>query len=224
MRIELGNLLRCEHFWIIASDCPPTGPSVPVFRESSGLDIAQRDAIATDWMASTPDVFEDNLIKAITRRLGTRGSYYQAPAHFDPEVWRNSALRDLFEETGIRSRLTASQPVGKSFDMVFGFDRMGRVEPFSARERQILLVMLEHLAPLARSFAHQRGFLPKQQALSPRERSVLRYLLGPLSEKEIAHELDLSTGWLHQVVVSIYRKLNVRSRPELMSIWLSHQS
>ena len=53
---------------------------------------------------------------------------------------------------------------------------------------------------------------------------MLRYLLGPLSEKEIAHELDLSTGWLHQVVVSIYRKLNVRSRPELMSIWLSHQA
>ncbi|AWV90890.1 helix-turn-helix transcriptional regulator [Bradymonas sediminis] len=223
LQFELGKILDCEHFWLIAAGREPDGAPVPVFRESSGVDSARRDAIAADWMASTPNIFEDVLLKNVTRYMGKPGALCQTPERFDPLVWRKSVLRDLFCETGITSRLTANQPVGESFDLTFGFDRIGRSEPFSVRDCQVLRVMLEHLGPLARSFGQQRGFLPGLKVLSPRERSVLRYLLGPLSEKEIAHELNLSTGWLHQVVVSIYRKLNVRSRPELMSIWLSHQ-
>ena len=48
--------------------------------------------------------------------------------------------------------------------------------------------------------------------LSDRERTVLRLLAGPLSEREIGQELFLSFHTVHSHVRSIYRKLGVSSR------------
>lgn len=54
-------------------------------------------------------------------------------------------------------------------------------------------------------------------ALSPRLTAVLRALLRGLSEKEVASELDLSPHTTHDYVKSLYRRLGVRSRAELLA-------
>ena len=53
--------------------------------------------------------------------------------------------------------------------------------------------------------------------LSPRERSILRVLTGPLSERDIARELYLSHNTVHSHTRSIYRKLGVSSRAEAIA-------
>lgn len=50
--------------------------------------------------------------------------------------------------------------------------------------------------------------------LSERERTVLRALTGPLSERDIARELYLSHNTVHSHTRSVYRKLGVSSRSE----------
>jgi LuxR family maltose regulon positive regulatory protein len=60
----------------------------------------------------------------------------------------------------------------------------------------------------------QRRPSPPAPELSPRERSLLRFLTGPLSERDIGRELYLSHNTVHSHTRSIYRKLGVSSRAE----------
>jgi LuxR family transcriptional regulator, maltose regulon positive regulatory protein len=53
--------------------------------------------------------------------------------------------------------------------------------------------------------------------LSERELTVLRYLTGGLSEREIAGELFVSFNTVHTHVKSVYRKLGVSSRAEALA-------
>jgi DNA-binding NarL/FixJ family response regulator len=51
-------------------------------------------------------------------------------------------------------------------------------------------------------------------ALTPRELDVLRRLAGPLSVREIAADLYVSPNTIKTQVRSIYRKLDVATRPD----------
>lgn len=57
----------------------------------------------------------------------------------------------------------------------------------------------------------------KSQSLTPTEQVVLELLLDGLPEREAAQKLFISFHTVHNHVRSIYRKLSVRSRPELMA-------
>jgi LuxR family maltose regulon positive regulatory protein len=52
------------------------------------------------------------------------------------------------------------------------------------------------------------------EALTERELSVLRALPGPLSQREIGHELFLSVNTVKGYSKSLYRKLGVASRAD----------
>ncbi|PLP99419.1 PAS domain S-box protein [Cupriavidus pauculus] len=60
------------------------------------------------------------------------------------------------------------------------------------------------------------------EALAPHERRVLNLLLTEAAEKQIAERLGLAASTTHSYITSIYRKLGVRGRAGLMSLWL-HQ-
>ncbi|QDG51827.1 helix-turn-helix transcriptional regulator [Persicimonas caeni] len=226
---QLGRLLHTDYSLLIvhsfspqlADEQPETlSPSIETtLLEAYGTDATQRTRIGRDWSESTPDVYDDPIVRMTAEGLGTRRTFRQvedASCH----RWRNSAVPDLWYATGMRSRLLTMVPIDESVEVTFGLDRPRSERPFTERDRQFLDLAFAHLTPLLRSFCQRRGLLPDQTSLTPRERDVLEFLLGPLSEKEIAHELGLSTSWLHEVVISIYRKFNVRSRAELMSQWL----
>jgi len=55
-----------------------------------------------------------------------------------------------------------------------------------------------------------------QVLLSKRERQVVHYLVGGLSNKEIAHELQLSEHTIKNYLFSIFNKLGVSSRVEVV--------
>jgi LuxR family maltose regulon positive regulatory protein len=58
----------------------------------------------------------------------------------------------------------------------------------------------------------------KRTALSQRELSILRALVGPLSERDIGRELYVSHNTIHSHTRSIYRKLGASSRAEALQL------
>lgn len=59
-----------------------------------------------------------------------------------------------------------------------------------------------------------------RDAMQPRFRRVLDQLLRGPSEKEIAYALGLSERTVHKYVEQIYEAYSVRSRAELMAVWI----
>jgi DNA-binding CsgD family transcriptional regulator len=171
------------------------------------------------WVAEEPDFAAEPVLEYLAAGHGRARtvSFRQGSGQrgFD-----GSLMRDYFDVIEAEDRLISAFPVANRLEITLGFDRTCGAPVFNQREKQMLHAIVRGIMPLARSYVRSRGLMPGQQELSAREQQVLSYLLGPLSEKEIADRLDLSTGYLHQVVVRIYRKLGVRSRPELMAQWL----
>ena len=131
----------------------------------------------------------------------------------------DGARRQLMEELGVRDRLLGAHVVGEGTELHFGFDRLDAQQPFSSEERELLLAALKGLHQTCQWLSLCFGAVPGRDRLTPRERETLGQLLGGKSEKEIASLMNLKTTSLHQVVVAVYRKLHVRSRPELMALW-----
>ncbi|MBS4097860.1 MAG: response regulator transcription factor [Sulfuricella sp.] len=50
---------------------------------------------------------------------------------------------------------------------------------------------------------------------------MMHLLLTGMTEKEIAQQLGLAASTTHQYVTGLYRKINVKSRAALTSLWLN---
>lgn len=131
----------------------------------------------------------------------------------------DAARRHLMAELGVRDRLLGAFVVGEGTEIHFGFDRVETQEAFTSAERDLLLAALKGLHQTFQWLSLCFGAVPGRDRLTPRERQTLGQLLGGKSEKEIASLMNLKTTSLHQLVVAVYRKLHVRSRPELMALW-----
>jgi LuxR family maltose regulon positive regulatory protein len=75
-------------------------------------------------------------------------------------------------------------------------------------------VVAELLEELADREPASRAAAPLLEPLSNREEAVLRYLPTPLSNREIADELFVTTNTVKTHLRSIYRKLDVARRRE----------
>ena len=131
-----------------------------------------------------------------------------------------SASYRLIQECGLIDRMIVACVVSSDVEVHFGFDRARGQAAFSPEDRRTALAAAEMLTRPCRWLALGYGYYPRQAPLSDRERDVLSELLAGASEKEVAYKFEMTTGSVHQVVVRLYRKLGVRSRPELMALWL----
>lgn len=104
--------------------------------------------------------------------------------------------------------------------LVFGFDRPASGPPFSLHDLGTLHLVVQHHGSFCRRIARELGALDAERLLSPRERDVMELLLTGLSEKEIAHQLSMTSRSVHQRITAIYRNYGIRSRPELMALLL----
>ncbi|HYE21072.1 MAG TPA: LuxR C-terminal-related transcriptional regulator [Tepidisphaeraceae bacterium] len=109
------------------------------------------------------------------------------------------------------------------------FHRDIRDPKFAPRQREVLRLFFEELAlaqaggkldaPAAPD-ARVRNGRPGP-ALSPRERAVLKNLLAGRSVKETAAALRLSPRTVEDYVKALYRKHDVHSRAELMTLFVN---
>lgn len=89
-----------------------------------------------------------------------------------------------------------------------------RLVPEQSRGGDWLMMLRE------RNLAAPAGQDPRIDSLPPRLKSVLSELLSGDSEKEIANRLGLSRHTVHEYVKTIYARLGVCSRSELMARWI----
>jgi DNA-binding CsgD family transcriptional regulator len=91
----------------------------------------------------------------------------------------------------------------------------GNPESGSAPREEELLSILRSSAP----WLFAEGATPGGAGarLSPRERETLRLLRTGTPEKAVAERLGISRHTAHQYVKSVYKKLGVTSRAELIS-------
>ena len=92
---------------------------------------------------------------------------------------------------------------------------------FTEREIALLAYALRGIKWFHRQVMLTSGPLVARAPLTPTERKVLGLLLTKAPEKRIAEQLGLAVSTTHQHVVALFRKFGVRSRAELMSLWLS---
>ena len=144
-------------------------------------------------------------------------------------VWYNSPhVMEYSRSFDADDLVSAIVPIGGGAELcVVGMRGWGDTG-FTARERQILLLLAQHTAWLARrpdplvSFARGQTGAPVAIAqLAPRHRSVLELLAAGRSEKQIAAALGISPRTAHKYIEQIYRALGVSSRAELMALFIA---
>ncbi len=191
----------------------------PIFHETYGEGAARIDRAMAEWHAQGQSFLADPVLGQVVRGHGRQRTFIQRLS-VDRQAFDRSYIRQIFKCAQVEDRIVSVFPIADGLEITFGFDRKLGGGRFSASDEQVIAALAAGMVPLAKACVRSRGLMPGQQSLSPRERDVLRFLLGPLSEKEIADRLDLSATYVHQVVKAVYRKLGVRSRPGLMSMWI----
>jgi DNA-binding CsgD family transcriptional regulator len=141
------------------------------------------------------------------------------PEHVD-RPWHQLSCGELMLETEVKDRIYMASALSPSLELTLCLDAHLTQDDFTEHDAHFAQALLIGLQPFVLRMALSHGLLEGQGRLSPRERETLLLLLKGGSEKEIAQALGLSPKTLHQYVISLYRKFNVRSRPELMALWL----
>lgn len=87
---------------------------------------------------------------------------------------------------------------------------------FGLRERNLLSLFHQELFVLFKEGRLTRRDRPEMD-LTPRQRQVVELLLAGISEKQVAHELQISRHTVNDHIKAIYQRLGVNSRGELMA-------
>lgn len=185
-------------------------------------DRTGRKEIVKRWlterdMAASPSI-------ALSLRDTGRFRAFRPRVEMGAEAWQACEVRSDLAALGMHDRVIGACPVRDDVEVYLGFDRAVSQPLFEAHDEATLRATVEAVQRTCRWLALSFGVLPQRATLSPREREVLGRLLTGASEKAIAAELDLTDGSVHQVVVRLFRKLGVSSRPELMALWLDTAS
>lgn len=127
----------------------------------------------------------------------------------------------LLDALGLGDRLVGAHALCPNAEFFIGLDRLQGYPLFDVRERDILFEVIRGMRPLVTRLFMSFGRLTGQTSLTPREQEALHFLLDGLSEKEVGEEMGITPASAHQYAVSIYRKLGVNSRAQLLNLWLN---
>ncbi len=138
-----------------------------------------------------------------------------------PLDWFNGPVyQHFYAPYGTIDSVWVGFPINRDAESHFGFYAP---HVFSKDDISLLAYALRGIKWFHQQLLLTSGPLVAQSPLTPAERKVLRLLLTKASEKLIAEQLGLAVSTTHQHIVSLYRKFAVRSRAELMSLWLNRQ-
>ena len=123
---------------------------------------------------------------------------------------------------GTGHRLNVVIPVTDHTEVFLLKHRGLEAEPYSDQDVASAVAIAHAMRPYAHRWCRWMGVLDGQ-LLTCRERQALMCMLQGFSEKRGAAELGIKPTSFHQIAVTIYKKMNVQSRAELISKCLSNQ-
>ncbi len=133
------------------------------------------------------------------------------------KLWYGSEVyREYFGRAGVDHVILGRFRVAKGRHMMVNFWRVSGDPPFARRERDLIVRLLEELSTLMKEGSVRSLSGPGRLGLTGRLRQTVDLLLAGKSEKEIAETLGLSTHTIHGYVKTIYQRLGVHGRSELI--------
>jgi DNA-binding CsgD family transcriptional regulator len=160
---------------------------------------------------------------SIIANLSEAGSFRINIAHeMVPPGWYESEFyQTLFKPQQIVDVIFVATPIGPDTESWLAFERIGEGKQyFGSKERELLGYSLRPMKWLHRQLVLHYGVMQASEPLKPAERRVLKSLLSPKTEQEIAEEHGLTQATIHTYCTRIYRKFNVRGRAGLTALWL----
>ena len=226
LRDEAGKALRTDnnHFAICIREPEGGGLSpvgwLPVWEVRHGPDRDDYSKLFRDWYSEPRNYGLDATVVALAKTSGAPRAFRRREVVSDDE-WRQAPIQELFDAISVGDRLVTGVPAGPGTEIVVTSYRRCTEQGFSEEDRELAALVAAAVRPFCTRLALTYGFGDGLTPLTPRERSVLKALLTGAAEKEVARDLGLTTRSLHQYVVSVYRKLGVTSRAQLMALFLS---
>ncbi len=141
-----------------------------------------------------------------------------------PEWFEGEYYRWFFREgLGCVDGIRIGAPVSDDIEAGFALMRDDSRPRFTPEDCAMAAEIVRGLRWFHREQLSRRGLLNAEVPLTPTERRVLDLLLAGKTIKEIAAEQQHSTNTSNEYVGRIYRRFGVRSRAELMALWLSRR-
>ena len=136
-----------------------------------------------------------------------------------PAEWFESPFYERhYGSIGTHDGVFVAFPFNDDCESHFGFYS---ARTFTDEDIALLASVLRGVKWFHRQLLLGSGLLMASTPLTITERDVLKLLLTKASEKEIGRQKGIATSTAHQHVTSVFRKFGVRSRAELMSLWLN---
>ncbi|MES1940908.1 LuxR family transcriptional regulator [Salinisphaera sp. T5B8] len=223
----VGALIGSRHgFWLSSSRMHEPSADDPLlgWRARS---IHFYGELASDQTAYRQSVkcFDAGRIDESTRNHVHQAGRFRASLladHVSAAFFNGRHYDEHYRARGIVDRLFVVLPVGEDVESFFIFDRLDGEPDFDHEALAVASYALRSLSWFTRQLHLSYGQLVAKTPLTPTERRVLRRLLSGRAEKAIAHDIDQSPHTTHNYFTNIFRKFNVRSRAELMALWLGH--
>lgn len=127
-----------------------------------------------------------------------------------------------YTQPGVTDRLWVAFPVSADAESIFCFDRFNGQQEFTDADLESVAYALRGIKWFHRQLLLSHGLGICDEPLTMSERRVKHGLLSGATEKDIAQQLNLTQGTVHQYATRIYRKFGVKGRTEFMALWLSH--
>ena len=140
----------------------------------------------------------------------------------DLDAFRQTVQYDIFyRSVGIEDRMWVVFPVSEDAESFFCIDKFGQGNHFSGSDVELASFAIRGMKWFHRQLLLSHGLGICDKPLTSSERRVKQSLLTGASEKEIAKQLDLTPGTVHQYATRIYRKFGAKGRTEFMAMWMA---
>ena len=152
------------------------------------------------------------------------GAFIDTEIYSSRERSKKALYADVVKPCGVRSIMGCPLTVQGEVVALVLLIRTGKVRSFRADQTQAINPLLNALAVAEKSLAQPRlpaPILERIHALPRRFAPVFRLLLTGRSEKEISLVTTLSVRSVHKYTEQIFRLFGVRSRPELMALFVN---
>ncbi len=140
----------------------------------------------------------------------------------DFEAFRRTDHYDYYyRQLDISDRLWVVFPVSDDAECYYCIDKYGKRRRFSESDLALAATVMRGVKWFHRQLMLSHGLGIADAPLTGAERRTLQALVTGEPVKTIARRLGVTPGTAQQYTNSVYRKFGVRSRAELLAVWLN---